>query len=84
MARRKTAVKTIKIKADITIKRIAYVTVSTAMSLLNTNHRQYIFQLIRKEQLVASAEKHQVGENPKMQRLVTVKSMKAKLEARAA
>ena len=81
MARRKS---TLKIKADITIKRIAYVTVSTAMSLLGTGHRQYIFQLIRNEKLSPSAEKHQVGENPKMQRLVTVKSMSAYLTKRAA
>ena len=83
MARRKRT-STIKVKADITIKRIKYVTVSTAMSLLATGHRQYIFQLIRNEVLVASAEKHQVGENPKIQRLVTVKSISAKLAARAA
>ncbi len=82
MARRKT--NTIKVKADITIKRIKYVTVSTAMSLLNTAHRQYVFQLIRNKKLDASAEKHQVGENPKMQRLVTVRSMSAYLTKRAA
>lgn len=80
MARRKS----VAVKADITIKRIKYVTVSTAMSLLATGHRQYVFQLIRNEKLDASTEKHQVGENPKMQRLVTVKSMSAYLTKRAA
>jgi hypothetical protein len=72
------------IKADTTIKRIKYVTVSTAMKLLNTAHRQYVFQLIRNEKLDASTEKHQVGENPKQQRLITVKSITAFLKSRAA